>query len=529
MAIRSVHFQSAGNDLPSPLLAKIRMLSDADFSPVRTTERTRGQSLMSPQSRSAKGNTGLGIPGTHGSSSDASAAGSARKRKASYDLMSPRQRVMNVETSPSPTSSSPPPVFQAFAPSSPRYHGQSAAQPRAKSSDGLFGPSASQKRPSAQPRERPLNLFPYNQPAREEHMASLPLHLHAPRPHSAQDYHGSQYSSSRPASVTPDFQQQQPPSSVLKKKKDNQKKQSTSLASTSLPVEMHHHHHHQQQQHINVPEVAPALANFTPLVVNVGQYDARTKPPFSYAALIGQAIFSTPNRRMSLADIYTHIMTIYPFYRKQDAGWQNSIRHNLSLNECFVKTQRGPDEPGKGCLWSVLSGTEEQFTGGNFYKKGKVPKSAKAIGSGSGGSNSKRNRKAGSVASGTETMSAASADDSYDNLSMNSASFVSNSSQMMMQLQHFQQYQQQQQHQLRQEEEYQQYHQPPQQLYQHHGPSNLRPQRNSRKTYADVNEEEEIFEEEDDNSFDMDQQLEESAQLRNEGPRRDAEHVRVVG
>ncbi|KAK9894062.1 fork head transcription factor, partial [Cystobasidium minutum MCA 4210] len=76
------------------------------------------------------------------------------------------------------------------------------------------------------------------------------------------------------------------------------------------------------------------------------------KPPFSYAALIGQAIFSTPNRRMSLADIYTYIMTLYPFYKKQDAGWQNSIRHNLSLNECFVKTQRGPDEPGKGCLWS---------------------------------------------------------------------------------------------------------------------------------------------------------------------------------
>ncbi|PRQ77031.1 hypothetical protein AAT19DRAFT_12449, partial [Rhodotorula toruloides] len=76
-------------------------------------------------------------------------------------------------------------------------------------------------------------------------------------------------------------------------------------------------------------------------------------PPFSYAALIGQALFSTPDLRMALADIYVWIMQTYPFFKKGDAGWQNSIRHNLSLNPCFIKTARGPDNPGKGCLWAI--------------------------------------------------------------------------------------------------------------------------------------------------------------------------------
>ena len=539
--------KSAGNDLPSPLLAQIRMLSDADYSPVRSSERPLPESLMSSQYRSEHAYAGLGIPGVRSSSSDASATGSARKRKASYDLMSPRQRVMNFESSPSPTCSSPPPPpFPAFAPSSPRYHRPSQANSRGKGSQHMFGsPASPHQRQLPQSQERPLNLFPYNQPTRAQDIPPL-QHFQPSQPIvSSQVYHNNYPSPARPPSVGIDYHhhhqhqpQDQEPSSAAKKK-EKQKKQrvdsSNSLQSLAIV----------QQQHSSTPEMPPIMSssssssfssNFVPLVVQVGQYDARTKPPFSYAALIGQAIFSTPNHRMSLADIYTHIMTIYPFYKKQDAGWQNSIRHNLSLNECFMKTQRAPDEPGKGCLWSVLPGTEEQFTGGNFYKKGKIPKSAKPNGVGSSG-NSKRIRKAGSVVSGTESMSVASADDSFDNVSINSSSFVSNSSQMMMmqhqqqqqqyqqmhQQQLYQQHQQQQQqlnHQHQNQHEVQQHHhqqQLPQQFYQNHGPLNLRTQRQVRKSYADDHEEE-VFEEEEeeDNSFDMDQQMEESAHLRNE-------------
>jgi hypothetical protein len=102
--------------------------------------------------------------------------------------------------------------------------------------------------------------------------------------------------------------------------------------------------------------------------------DPSAKPPYSYAGLIGQAIMSTDDHRLSLNDIYNFIMSHYPYYKKEDSGWQNSIRHNLSLNECFVKTQRDASNPGKGCLWSILAGTEDQFADGNFVKRSAMGK-----------------------------------------------------------------------------------------------------------------------------------------------------------
>ncbi|GAA6002750.1 hypothetical protein JCM10207_007657 [Rhodosporidiobolus poonsookiae] len=107
-----------------------------------------------------------------------------------------------------------------------------------------------------------------------------------------------------------------------------------------------------------------------------GQGDPLTKPAYSYAALIGQALFSDEaldGYKMALADIYTWIMRMYPYFKKTDSGWQNSIRHNLSLNPCFIKTARGPDNPGKGCLWAIKPGTEDQFVDGEFVRKAGQP------------------------------------------------------------------------------------------------------------------------------------------------------------
>ncbi|KAI1200475.1 fork head domain-containing protein [Nemania serpens] len=79
------------------------------------------------------------------------------------------------------------------------------------------------------------------------------------------------------------------------------------------------------------------------------------KPHYSYAQLITQAIVGAPGEKLNLAGIYSYITENYAYYRHQPvAGWQNSIRHNLSLNKAFSKAPRSTDEPGKGMKWEIV-------------------------------------------------------------------------------------------------------------------------------------------------------------------------------
>lgn len=89
--------------------------------------------------------------------------------------------------------------------------------------------------------------------------------------------------------------------------------------------------------------------------------DDGKKPPYSYATLIGMAILRAPSRRLTLAQIYKWIADTFLYYRTSNNGWQNSIRHNLSLNKAFVKQERPKDDPGKGNYWIVGKGFENQF------------------------------------------------------------------------------------------------------------------------------------------------------------------------
>ena len=87
------------------------------------------------------------------------------------------------------------------------------------------------------------------------------------------------------------------------------------------------------------------------------------KPPCSYATLISQAILSNPAEKMSLASIYIWIKDNFSYYRHLEGGWQNSIRHNLSLNSAFQKVPRTADEPGKGSMWYISDEKKEQIRG----------------------------------------------------------------------------------------------------------------------------------------------------------------------
>ncbi|KAG7739360.1 hypothetical protein KL932_003454 [Ogataea haglerorum] len=85
------------------------------------------------------------------------------------------------------------------------------------------------------------------------------------------------------------------------------------------------------------------------------------KPPYSYATMITQAILSNPQGILSLSEIYDWIASHYAYYRHSKQGWQNSIRHNLSLNKAFEKVPRKPNEPGKGMKWQISESYRKEF------------------------------------------------------------------------------------------------------------------------------------------------------------------------
>lgn len=94
-----------------------------------------------------------------------------------------------------------------------------------------------------------------------------------------------------------------------------------------------------------------------------------SKPPFSYAQLIIQAICMSSDHQLTLNGIYQFISNKYPYYKPGDKGWQNSIRHNLSLNRYFIRVPRSIDEPGKGSFWKIDSSCEPKLIEQAFRKR----------------------------------------------------------------------------------------------------------------------------------------------------------------
>ncbi|XP_054840321.1 forkhead box protein Q1 [Eublepharis macularius] len=101
-------------------------------------------------------------------------------------------------------------------------------------------------------------------------------------------------------------------------------------------------------------------------------YTRRPKPPYSYIALIAMAIRDSAGGRLTLAEINEYLMGRFPFFRGAYTGWRNSVRHNLSLNDCFVKVLRDPARPwGKDNYWMLNPSSEYTFADGVFRRRRK--------------------------------------------------------------------------------------------------------------------------------------------------------------
>lgn len=103
------------------------------------------------------------------------------------------------------------------------------------------------------------------------------------------------------------------------------------------------------------------------------------KPPYSYISLTFMAIQSSGEKMLTLSEIYKFIMDRFPYYRKNTQRWQNSLRHNLSFNDCFIKIPRRPDRPGKGSYWALHPSCGDMFENGSFLRRRKRFKLGKSI------------------------------------------------------------------------------------------------------------------------------------------------------
>ena len=95
------------------------------------------------------------------------------------------------------------------------------------------------------------------------------------------------------------------------------------------------------------------------------------KPPYSYVALITMAIRSSPDEKMTLAEILKFIYENFHYYRMCPLKWRDSIRHSLTLNDCFVKLPRDVHDQTRGHYWTVDASSEMMFDEGKYRRRKK--------------------------------------------------------------------------------------------------------------------------------------------------------------
>lgn len=90
----------------------------------------------------------------------------------------------------------------------------------------------------------------------------------------------------------------------------------------------------------------------------------RNAYPLTYREVISNAILSLPSKRATLADIYSFIQVNYPGFTENRARWKNTVRHNLTLHECF---QRNIDKARR--YWSIHPSFLADFSRGDFSRR----------------------------------------------------------------------------------------------------------------------------------------------------------------
>lgn len=90
----------------------------------------------------------------------------------------------------------------------------------------------------------------------------------------------------------------------------------------------------------------------------------------SYVEVIANAILSSPRTQRTLSEIYSFIQHNYPEFTENRVRWKNTVRHNLSLHECFQRGQVAYEKGG--CYWQIHPRFLADFIRGDFSKR-KIP------------------------------------------------------------------------------------------------------------------------------------------------------------
>ncbi|XP_072810307.1 forkhead box protein M1 isoform X1 [Vicugna pacos] len=137
---------------------------------------------------------------------------------------------------------------------------------------------------------------------------------------------------------------------------------SDGLGSCSIKQEMEE----KENRHLEQSQAKNPQVEGPPGASTSWQDSVSERPPYSYMAMIQFAINSTERKRMTLKDIYTWIEDHFPYFKHiAKPGWKNSIRHNLSLHDMFV---RETSANGKVSFWTIHPSANRYLTLDQVFK-----------------------------------------------------------------------------------------------------------------------------------------------------------------